>query len=86
MGARTHDHHCRNCHEWVNGFAVDRGVTCGCDNPDLFYDLNHEACFGLGQCDVGFCENDAVHALIGEAGGFHLCETHNTRLQGEPDE
>lgn len=40
---RTHDYHCSNCHEWVNGFYVDDGGTCGCGNPDLFYDLNHEA-------------------------------------------
>ena len=43
---RTHDHHCRNCHAWVNGYAVDNGKTCGCGRWDGFYDLNHEGCEG----------------------------------------
>lgn len=46
MGGRTHDYHCRNCHTWVNGFAVDDGATCGCGRWDGFYDLNHDGCEG----------------------------------------
>lgn len=46
MGGRTHDYHCRNCHTWVNGFAVDDGATCGCGRWDGFYDLNRDGCEG----------------------------------------
>jgi len=54
MGGRTHDWHCRNCHAWVNGFAVDDGATCGCGNWDAFYDLNLEGCEG-GCPDLPEC-------------------------------
>ena len=57
MGSRTHDYHCRNCHSWVNGFAVDEGATCGCGRWDGFYDINNDGCDGAGECwqDVEDC-------------------------------
>lgn len=61
MGSRTHDYHCRNCHDWVNGFSVDQGETCGCGSWDGFYDLNHEGCRGEDDpCWEGLDDCDAV--------------------------
>lgn len=67
MGGRTHDHHCRNCHTWVDGFAVDDGATCGCGDWDGFYDLNNEGCEGgcpeLRQCEAELVVAEAVETV-----------------------
>lgn len=72
--SRSHDYHCRNCHEWVNGFFVDDGGECGCSKPDLFYDLNHEA-----EC----CWNEEILGQVCEQAeaiarpSINICEVHD---------
>lgn len=40
---RTHDYYCSHCRIWWSPFDANSCVSCGADETECFYDLNHEA-------------------------------------------